>query len=79
MLLQAQASVPENLSMCLNSFLTQDLSGFFRVVKVVEQAALENPISLGPFLKQFVSETVVLEDSDNLLGSATGDWHPNLS
>lgn len=81
MLLQAQASVPVKFSTRLNSFLTQDLSDSFRVIKAVEQAAPETPssrCSLGPFFTQSVSKTVALESIDNLLGSPAGGWQPNL-
>lgn len=63
MLLQAQASVPVKFSTRLNSFLTQDLSDSFRVIKAVEQAAPEmhsSHRSLGPFFTQSVSKTVAL-------------------
>lgn len=81
MLLQAQASVPAKLSMRLNSFLMQDLSDSFRVIKAVEQAAPETPSShhsLGPFFTQSDSKSIALEKSGNLLGSAARSWQLNL-
>lgn len=79
MLLQAQASISVKLSMRLWSFLTQDLSYTFRVIKAVEQADPKTPVHTVALViySQSLSKSVALESSDNPLGSPAGGCSQN--